>query len=98
MLSNDLYFKCDKHEHRHSQGPQLLEREEKKPESSLTNSEDIYFLSFERSELEGKYSLIVSVYACMHCVWEIIVCCHNGDAGLCVYVACMDGLAQLVGI
>ena len=58
----------------------------------------IYFLSFERSELEGKYSLIVSVYACMHCVWEIVVCCHSGDAGLCVYVACMDGLAQLVGI
>ena len=42
--------------------------------------------------------LIVSVYACMHCVWEIIVCRHSGDAGLCVYVACMDGLAQLVGI
>ena len=59
---------------------------------------EIYFLSFERSELEGKYSLIVSVYACMHCVWEIIVCHHSGDAGLCVYVACMDGLAQLVGI
>ena len=59
---------------------------------------EIYFLSFERSELEGKYSLIVSMYACMHCVWEIIVCCHSGDAGLCVYVACMDGLAQLVGI
>ena len=54
----------------------------------------IYFLSFERSELEGKYSLIVSVYACMHCVWEIIVCRHSGDAGLCVYVACMDSLAQ----
>ena len=59
----------------------------------------IYFLSFERgSELEGKYSLIFSVYACMHCVWEIVVCCHSGDAGLCVYVACMDSLAQLVGI
>ena len=26
----------------------------------------IYFLSFEHSELEGKYSLIVSVYVCMH--------------------------------
>ena len=60
--------------------------------------QEIYFLSFERSELEGKYSLIVSVYACMHSVWEIIVCCHSGDAGLCVYVTCMDGLAQLVGI
>ena len=58
------------------------------------HSQLIYFLSFERSELEGKYSLVVSVYACMHCVWEIIVCCHSGDAGLCVYVACMDGLAQ----
>ena len=46
--------------------------------------DEIYFLSFERSELEGKYSLIVSVYACMHCVWEIIVCCHSGDAGLLV--------------
>ena len=64
----------------------------------LSISKVIYFLSFERSELEGKYSLIVSVYACMHSVWEIIVCCHSGDAGLCVYVACMDGLAQLVGI
>ena len=63
---------------------------------SLIESIVIYFLSFERSE--GKYSLIVSVYACMHRVWEIIVCCHSGDAGLCVYVTCMDGLAQLVGI
>ena len=58
----------------------------------------IYFLSFEHSELEGKYSLIVSVYACMHCVWETVVCCHSRDAGLFVSVACMDGLAQLVGI
>ena len=56
----------------------------------------LYFLSFECSELEGKYSLIVSVYACMHCVWEIAVCCHSGDVGLFVYVACMDGLAQQV--
>ena len=56
------------------------------------------FLSFECSELEGKYSLIVSVYACMHYVWEVVVGCHSGDAGLFVYVACMDGLAQLVGI
>ena len=60
--------------------------------------DEIYCLSFEHSELEGKYSLIVSVYACMHCVWEIVVCCYSGDAGLFVYVACMDGLAQLVGI
>ena len=32
--------------------------------------------------------------------WEIIVCYHSGDAGLFVYMlhACMDGLAQLVGI
>ena len=36
----------------------------------------IYFLSFERSELEGKYSLIVSVYACMLCVEGMsFVCC-----------------------
>ena len=59
---------------------------------------EIYFLSFECSELEGKYSLIISVYACMHHVWEMIVCCHSGDTGLFVYVAYMDGLAQLVGI
>ena len=52
----------------------------------------IYFLSFERSKLEGKYSLIVSVYACMHYVWEIVVCCHSGDAGLFAYnVCCMHG-------
>ena len=64
----------------------------------LAHMRYIYFLSFERSELEGKYSLIVSVYACMHYVWERVVCCHSGDAGLFVYVACMDSLAQLVGI
>ena len=57
---------------------------------------DIYFLSFERSKLKGKYSLIVSVYACMHYVWEMVVCYHSGDAGLFIYVACMDSLAQLV--
>ena len=47
---------------------------------------DIYFLSFERSELEGKYFLIVSVYACIHSVWEIIVCCHSGVRQLCEHV------------
>ena len=57
----------------------------------MSDLQDIYFLSFERS-------LIVSVYACMHCVWEMVVCCHSGDAGLCVYVVCTDNLAQLVGI
>ena len=29
---------------------------------------------FERSELEGKYSLIVSVCACMSSVWGMFVC------------------------
>ena len=61
---------------------------------------EIFFLLFERSELEGKYffivsehsgKYIVSVYVCffcvcihayMQCVWEIVVCCHSGDAGL----------------
>ena len=55
------------------------------------------FCRLNACELEGKYSLIVSVHACMHYVWEMIVCCHSGDAGLFVYVACMDSLAQLVG-
>ena len=35
----------------------------------------IYILSFERSELEGKYSLIVSVCACMFCVWGMSFGC-----------------------
>ena len=32
----------------------------------MWGKQDIYFLSFEHSELEGKYSLIVSVYICMY--------------------------------
>ena len=37
---------------------------------------DIYFLLFERSELEEKYSLIVSVWACMCGVCVCVcVCC-----------------------
>ena len=44
----------------------------------MVHLRDIYFLSFEHSELEGKYSLIISVCACMLCVrvWGMsFVCC-----------------------
>jgi hypothetical protein len=57
----------------------------------ITLKEEIYFLSFERSGLEGKYSLIISVYACMHCVWGDVdaavamgymyFCCMHGQFG-----------------
>ena len=56
----------------------------------MVSEEEIYFLSFECSELEGKYSLIVSVCACMHCVWGMLfVCCMWRHYVVCL--CCMHG-------
>ena len=56
----------------------------------------VQFLSFERSELEGKYSLIVSVCACMLCVWGMLfVCCMWKHYVVCLY--CMHGRFSIGG-
>ena len=69
-------------------------------ESSLGSVEGngvkIYFLSFERSKLDRKYSLIVSV--CMHALLQrnvvLDIVYYFGD-WMSVYVyACMGGLDQ----
>ena len=59
--------------------------------------DEIYFLSFERSKLDGKYSLIVSV--CMHALIVAEECCldvvHYYGDWMSVYIyACMGGLDQ----
>ena len=56
----------------------------------------IYFLSFERSKLDGKYSLTVSV--CMHALLQtnvvLDIVYYFGD-WMSVYIyACMGGLDQ----
>ena len=55
--------------------------------SSLSGSKYIYFLSFEHSELDDKYSLIV----CMKLVARVAVLLHVGYKLLC---ACMCVMAR----